>query len=54
MAREFGKALKDKGDDVRVFEVKKRDHMSILLDALCVGDPVEQAMREFMDKHLAK
>jgi acetyl esterase/lipase len=53
MAKEFDAALKQHHCAVQTVEVKKRDHMSILLDITQEGDPAGQAILKFIAQHTA-
>ncbi len=54
MAKEFSKALEQKQCEVQLLEAKERSHISILLDATSDDDPVNQAIRGFIAKHVDK
>jgi acetyl esterase/lipase len=54
MAEEFGATLNKSKCDVRVLAVKKRNHMTVFLDASRDGDPAEQAISDFIAKHVAR
>ncbi len=54
MAKEFAKALEEKHCEVQALEVRKRRHMSLLLNSTLDGDPVAKAMTEFIAKHTEK
>jgi acetyl esterase/lipase len=54
MAEEFGAALKKAKCDVEVLQVKRRNHMTVFLDASRDGDPAERAIKEFLAKHIAQ
>jgi len=51
MAREFSSALQQKKCDVQTLEMKKRNHITVLLDATGEEDPVHQAILGFIAKH---
>jgi hypothetical protein len=51
MAREFSLALKQSKCEVRLVEVKERNHMTILFKADQDQDPVNQAIRTFIDDY---
>ena len=52
-AEEFCQALKKKGVAAQVLNVKRRNHLSILLNAVVDTDPVTRAMLTFMGTHVA-
>lgn len=51
MAKRFGTALKEAGDEVEVYEVQGRGHRTILTNAVTPRDAVIQAIVAFVDKH---
>lgn len=51
---DFVKALKEQKAPVEELEVKKRNHMSILLNAVVDGDPVADAILGFIAKNQGK
>jgi acetyl esterase/lipase len=52
MAREFDQALEKKNDDVKILEIKDRNHLSVLLRACREDDPVPRAMADFIQGHV--
>jgi acetyl esterase/lipase len=50
---DFAKALKEKKAPVEEMEIKKRNHMTILLNAVMDDDPVADAILRFVDRHKA-
>jgi acetyl esterase/lipase len=48
----FCKALKDKNVPAEILEVKGRNHISIMLDAVLDDDPCAQALLKFVAAHL--
>lgn len=54
MAREFDAGLRAQHCESTLLEVKKRTHMSVLLNASRDDDPVAVAMTEFLNRHSRK
>jgi acetyl esterase/lipase len=52
-AEAFCAALKDHHAQVRSMEVKDRNHVTLLMKAASDADPVNQAIRDFVAKHVA-
>jgi len=52
-ADEFCRALKKAGVPAQLLNVKRRNHLSILLNAVSDTDPVTRAMLTFMGTHVA-
>jgi acetyl esterase/lipase len=50
-ATEFHRALADRGGEARLFEVRARNHNSILFDAVRPDDPVAEKMVDFIRRH---
>lgn len=48
MSEQFAQALRNQQGKVRVLRVKDRNHFTILLNAARLGDPVLQALTEFI------
>jgi len=48
---DFARMLKDKKAPVEEMEIKQRNHMSILLNAVLENDPVAGAIVGFVDRH---
>jgi acetyl esterase/lipase len=48
---DFAKTLKDKKASVEELEIKKRNHMSILLNAVLEDDPAASAIVDFIARH---
>ena len=51
MAKRFGMALKEAGDEVEVYEVQGRGHRTILTGTGTLRDPVVKAIVTFVAKH---
>jgi acetyl esterase/lipase len=51
MAREFDKALQKEKCDVTILEVKKRNHLSVIINAPSDEDPVAVAVKDFIARH---
>jgi acetyl esterase/lipase len=51
MAQALGKALKEKNVPAEVQEIKKRNHISIMVNACLQDDPAAQAVLRFVDRH---
>jgi acetyl esterase/lipase len=54
MAEDFYKALKDKKCPAEIIQVKKRNHMSIIVSASVEDDPATEAILKFIATHVTK
>jgi acetyl esterase/lipase len=53
MARDFARALEEQKCEVAIQEIKKRNHISLILDASVEGDPASTAILNFIAAHAA-
>ena len=53
MSERFGKALKAKKAEAKTVEIKKRNHVTIILSASGDGDPVAREILDFIDHRTA-